>query len=113
MDVIYYQTKEGHYPVKEFLDTLSVGHQSKVFAYFDMLSIAGNELRMPYSRYLNEGIFELRPSRDGLSLRILYFFDQDKAILTNGFLKKTKKTPSTEIARAKKYRRDYCVRKGQ
>lgn len=33
-----------------------------------------------------------------------------KIILTNGFVKKTQKTPDSEIALAKKYRRDYLER---
>ena len=40
--------------------------------------------------------------------RELYFFYVgEKAILTNGFIKKTTKTPSAEIQLAKKYRDDY------
>ena len=43
--------------------------------------------------------------------RILYFFVVgDKAILTNGFTKKTNKTPTKEIELAKKYREDYWRR---
>lgn len=40
--------------------------------------------------------------------RIFYFFViGQKIILTNGFIKKTQKTPKAEIALAKKYRNDY------
>ena len=46
-------------------------------------------------------------------MRILYFFYVDKhIILTNGFVKKTQKTPQQEIEKAKGYRRDYLARKG-
>ena len=31
----------------------------------------------------------------------------DKVVLTNGFIKKTRKTPSAEIEFAKKYKADY------
>jgi len=34
----------------------------------------------------------------------------NKIILTNGFVKKTQKTPTSEIALAKKYKADYEVR---
>lgn len=36
----------------------------------------------------------------------------NKAILTNGFTKKTQKTPKSEIELAKKYRADYERRYG-
>ena len=34
-----------------------------------------------------------------------------KVILTNGFIKKTQKTPASEITLAKQYRADYLARK--
>ena len=43
--------------------------------------------------------------------RVMYFFVVGrKAILTNGFIKKTQKTPKEEIERAKRYRADYLSR---
>ena len=49
--------------------------------------------------------------RDSIT-RVLYFFYIGKRIvLTNGFIKKTQKTPPEEIALAKKYRADYLERK--
>jgi len=40
--------------------------------------------------------------------RILYFFViGKKVVLTNGFIKKTQKTPQKEIELAKKYRKDF------
>ncbi|MBQ5564448.1 MAG: type II toxin-antitoxin system RelE/ParE family toxin, partial [Clostridia bacterium] len=42
---------------------------------------------------------------------VLYFFViGKKVILTNGFIKKTQKTPKREIDLAKKYRADYLER---
>ena len=44
--------------------------------------------------------------------RVLYFFViGKKAILTNGFIKKTQKTPPGEIEKAKAYRKEYLSRK--
>ena len=34
-----------------------------------------------------------------------------KIILTNGFIKKTQKTPSAEIEKAEQYRKEYLSRK--
>ena len=43
---------------------------------------------------------------------VLYFFyTGKKAVLTNGLLKKTKKTPGAAIELAKKYKADYEGRK--
>ena len=70
------------------------------------------ELREPYSKHLSEEIFELRAKVGSNITRVLYFFYVDKHIvLTNGFIKKTQKTPKTEFEKAKKYRADYLQRK--
>lgn len=37
----------------------------------------------------------------------------EKIILTNGFVKKTQKTPKIELERAKNYRKDYLERCGK
>ena len=39
-----------------------------------------------------------------------FFFDRGKIILTNGFVKKTQKTPVAEIQLAKARRADYMER---
>lgn len=46
---------------------------------------------------------------------LVEFYEQEngKIILTNGFIKKTQKTPRSEIMKAKKYRADYLERYGE
>ena len=48
-------------------------------------------LREPYSKYLEDGIFEVRGKVGNDISRVLYH--GGKIILTNGFIKKTQKTP--------------------
>lgn len=61
---------------------------------------------MPYSDHLVDGIFEIRAKVGSDIARVLYFFVIGKKIvLTNGFIKKTQKTPKNEIELAKKYRK--------
>lgn len=44
-------------------------------------------------------------------VRLLYFFHEGKLIIvTNGFVKKSQKTPPKEIALAKQRRKDYLTR---
>ena len=66
---------------------------------------------MPYSEALEEGIFELRAKVGSNICRVLYFFVVGrKIVLTNGFVKKTQKTPVSEIEKAKRFRADYLSR---
>lgn len=86
--------------------------KAKVFRVIDMLEANGIYLREPYSKCLDDGIFELRAQVGSDISRVLYFFMVGKkVVLTHGFVKKTQKTPSSEIDRAKKYRDDYLSRK--
>ncbi len=85
--------------------------QAKIFRNLELLESRGNELREPYSKHLEDGIFEIRNKVSSDITRILYFFViGQKIILTNGFVKKTQKTPKSEIELAKKYRNDYLNR---
>ena len=68
----------------------------------------GNRLREPYSKSVGNGLFELRIQFASDITRIFYFFVVDnKIILTNGFVKKTMKTPKAELELARKYQADY------
>ena len=50
-----------------------------------------------------------KPAKESSNItRVFYFFYVGKkAILTNGFVKKSQKTPKRELALAKKYKADY------
>ncbi|MFR2132419.1 type II toxin-antitoxin system RelE/ParE family toxin [uncultured Ruminococcus sp.] len=85
--------------------------QAKIFKNLELLEIRGNELREPFSKHIEDGIFEIRNKVGNDITGIFYFFViGQKIILTNGFIKKTQKTPKAEIALAKKYRNDYLNR---
>ncbi len=111
-EVEFYETARGEQPAKDFLLTLDKKMRAKMANMISLLQDNGYELREPYSKHLSEGIFELRAKVGSDNTRVLYFFYADRhIILTNGFIKKTQKTPSKEIDRAKKYRADYLRRR--
>jgi phage-related protein len=57
-------------------------------------------------------IWEVRVQVANNIFRLLGFFDNENlVILTNGFVKKTQKTPSQEIELAEKQKKDYLDRK--
>lgn len=109
--VQFFEKDDGSCPVEDFLDSLDDKMAAKAYGMIELLEEYGNELRMPYSEQLEDGIFELRIKFGGNITRILYFFFVRKnIILTNGFMKKTQKTPPNEIAKAKQYRTIYLTR---
>ncbi len=110
-EVELYETASGECPVKKFLNETETKMRAKTMRMIALLEEKGNELREPYSKPLSDGIFELRVKIGSDISRVLYFFVVgNKIVLTNGFIKKTQKTPRAEIDRAKQYRADYLSR---
>lgn len=112
--VEFYEKENGEIPVEEFLDSLDVKMRAKLIMILKVLQEKGNQLREPYSKHLEDGIFEVRGKVGTDISRVLYFFYYGgKIIMTNGFVKKTQKTPPEQINLAKRYRQDYIERFGE
>lgn len=106
--VIFYETRTGIKPAKDFLNSLDPKMRVKMLYMIKLLEEKGNQLRMPYSEEIEDGIFELRAKAGSNISRVIYFFYIGQTcVLTNGFVKKTQKTPSSVKALAKKYRADF------
>ena len=59
-----------------------------------------------------DGLFEIRVQLGSDIFRIFCFFDKGNlVIITNGFRKKTQKTPKSEIEKALKIKQEYENRK--
>ena len=109
--IVFYETEDGKEPVKEFLDSLDDKMAAKLIGLMEVLEEKGTELRKPYSEHLEDGIFELRCKQGSNITRVLYFFYVGKKIIaTNGFVKKTQKTPPKEIKLAKERRAEWLKR---
>lgn len=107
-DLEFYRLPNGNAPVEAFLDSLPVKHRAKALHSLAVLEEFGGSLREPHSKSVGDGLFELRIQFAGDISRIFYFFVVNhKIILTNGFVKKTMKTPKSEISLARKYKLDY------
>ena len=107
-EVNYYRLENGTAPVEQFIDSLNPKMQAKAMYSLALLEEFGNQLREPFSKPIGDGIFELRIKFSSDITRIFYYFVGDnRIILTNGFVKKTPKTPKEEIELARKYKKDY------
>lgn len=110
-EVIFYDKPDGTEPAKDFIMSLPEAMNAKFLKILEILQKRGYNLREPFSKPLKDGIFELRAQVGNDISRVLYFFYVGKkVILTNGFIKKTQKTPQKEIDLALKYKNDYLKR---
>ena len=109
--VEFFEDTNGESPVEDFLLSLDIKMRAKLLGLLQILQEKGNLLREPYSKHINDGIFEIRGKVGSDITRVSYFFYYDKKIiLTNGFIKKTDKTPVNEVKLAKIRRKAYLDR---
>ena len=106
--VHFFEKNDGSIPAEDFIRSLDKKMMARIYGMLGILEEKGNFLREPYSKHLEDGIFELRIQSGNNTSRILYFFFVDKQIIvTNGFIKKTQKTPRIHIDKAKRYRTEF------
>ena len=99
------RTGRDRRPVKDFLDGLSKETKAKIYAALEMLAQEGNQLRMPKSRSLGEGLHELRVPHPEGPVRIIYCFLPGRRImLLHAFVKRTEQTPRRDLDLAKERR---------
>lgn len=107
----FFEDKDGSYPVEDFILEQDEKMRAKISRNLELLEERGPSLREPYSKELSDGIFEVRTVVAHDATRILYFFVRGrKIILTNGFIKKSQKTPKREIEIAKNRRASYLLK---
>ncbi len=112
-EIKFYKTQSGKVPVKEFLDSLSSKHAQKVAWVLELVEKL-DQVPIQYFKKLKntDDIWEVRARVGSNSFRLLGFIDNEQfVILTNGFAKKTQKTPKQEIDLGEQRKADYLSRK--
>ena len=105
----FYLTPSGNCPIEEFLDSLSDQQAQKVTWVLRLVERI-DIVPIQYLKKLDgtEDIWEIRAQFGGNNYRLLGFFDGGRLIiLTNGFSKKTQKTPMNEIEKAIRIMKEY------
>ena len=94
MQVIFFSPK-----IEKFLNSLELPASSKSAKYIKLLETYGNNIGMPYSKQLFPNLYELRV-RGQQEIRIFYCYHRNQAVILHAFMKKSQKTPHTEIETA-------------
>lgn len=110
-EIEFYVKSNGRIPIEEFLLELKKKNWNLYLrTYQDMMLLKeyGRDIPEKHSKGMGDGLFELRSKAEsGISRVFYFFFTCDKIILTNGFVKKTQKTPPGELEKAHRYKKDY------
>lgn len=111
--ITFYTSASGKQPVRQFLDKLDEKQVSKVLWVLKFLREHKMIPKQYFKKLVNtDGLWEIRISQGNNIFRLLCFFDGDDIIIvTNGFQKRTQKTPKQEINLAEKRKKEYLTRK--
>ncbi len=110
-ECLYFKTRSRRSPVEAFVNKLNFKTQRKFFAKIPWLEEYGPRLPAPHAKKIDNDIYEFRFFGEEGTIRILYFFYQNKIIFLNGFKKKTKKIPKKELETAKSRKEEFLIRK--
>lgn len=111
--VEFYRLPSGHSPIEEFLDSLTGKQAQKVLWVLRLIEELDIVPRQYFKKLVDsEGIWEVRIQFGSDFFRILGFFASGVLlVLTNGFAKKTRKTPPQEIELAIRRKKEYLARR--
>lgn len=113
-EVLFYSDENENVPVIEFLDDLA-RTQPKLYR-LTTAGITKLENRgyhgPPLTQMVDadDDILELRVGNRDIARVFFYFLHGRRIVLTNGYVKKGQKLDESELARAKRYKRDWLIR---
>lgn len=109
---MFYRDVTGKTPVTEFLDTLQAKQAQKVTWVLKLIEDVEQVPKTYFKKLVNTNdIWEVRIQFGNNIFRILCFQEAEKlVVLTNGFTKKTQRTPRNEIELAEIRKQDWIRR---
>jgi len=80
---------------------------AKMLHIFELIEMAGAQLGEPYTKPLNEGLFEVRAkAKEGIGRSIYCYQKGQKIIILHSFVKKDQKTPKRDLEIALKRKKE-------
>ena len=106
LEVVFFKTKAGNEPVREWLKSLPREDCKTVGA--DILTVQyAWPLGKPLVDGLGDGLWEVRSRLGNRIARTLFAVVDEEIVLLHGFIKKTQKTPADELNLAKQRKTQY------
>jgi phage-related protein len=101
LDAVFFRSKVGNEPVREWLKSLAKEQRKAIgedIAYVQFKWPIGK----PRVDHLRGAVWEVRSSFDNRIARTLFAVEGGQMILLHGFIKKTQRTPDSDIELALK-----------
>ncbi|MGV6394438.1 type II toxin-antitoxin system RelE/ParE family toxin [Pseudomonas caspiana] len=99
--VRFFRTASGNEPVREWLTALPREHRRLIGIEIKVVQL-GWPIGMPLVRKLEPRLWEVRVDLGLTIARIVFTLADAEMVLLHGFIKKTQKTPLTDIATVKR-----------
>lgn len=99
--VVFFRLDSGREPVREWLRDMSRDNRKTLGEDIKTLQF-GWPVGMPLARKMDVDLWELRSTISSGIARTFFTVHQKKIVLLHGFVKKSQKTPSNELATAKR-----------
>jgi phage-related protein len=102
----FYELPSGREPVREWLKSLPAGDRKIVGEDIKDVEFAW-PIGMPFCRPLSRGLWEVRSNlTQGRIARVLFCEHEGKMVLLHAFIKKTQKTPASDLELAFKRKKE-------
>lgn len=102
----FYMTASGREPVREWLKNLAQADRRAIGEDIKDIEFSW-PIGMPLCRSLGRGLWEIRSDLlGGRIARVLFSVHAERLVLLHGFLKKSQKTPTTDLDLALKRKRE-------
>ncbi len=89
--------------VRDTVESWPVGLLADYLRLVSLVSEYGLQVRMPHTRALGAGLFELRPHGSDCAGRALFCYaSADRIVIVHAFIKKTQATPRRDIGTARR-----------
>jgi len=104
---VFYQSRSGREPVRDWLKA-DLSHKDRKVVGADIATVEyGWPVGMPVSRPLGHGLREVRSQLSGNRIcRVIFFITGSRMVLLHGFVKKSQKTPKSDLDLALRRRKE-------
>src|SRR5580700_4024612 len=105
--IVFYRTSAGAEVVRNWLRGLSAADRECIVQ--DLMRVQFRwPVGMPLCRPLGDGLWEVRTDLDSNRIaRVFFCFTEGRLLALHGFIKKTRRTPDSELALARKRKREF------
>lgn len=105
--VVFYRTRSGGEVVLDWLRSLDEKDRNAVGQ--DLMRVQYRwPVGMPLCRAMGNGLWEVRSALPSKTIaRVLFCIEDDRILVLHGFIKKSQKTPDSDLELARKRKREF------